>query len=477
MSKIAKKDITKRSLKQLNSRKENKFRIQNPTLPKPVCAGGVLSKITDFPNPSASKRKNKKSEARLLPHQRRMLQMIYSSSFKDMESKIKTRAEIGITDLLETTQNRYYFQKILSITPPKNEATPLFVNADNRRDGTPLLILIYEGILGFTNNSGNVVTNQHSFDILRKLAMQFSVAIVLPNREEKYLDIADEIKQMLGARMFGIFYTRLQNKKTKTLYLKNIFKYIKSDMGEQRVLYLMPLMTDPKELASRKICGSKFHVDGTKIQDCKVLGFEDLWTNQPIFPLIDEEDSIELVLCYYPHLIYAQPNKLRKGSPPGFSNCYEDLDITLKNIYLNILSNVKEYLIPDLYKSLLHEYSRESLCEHHAILRLILGGSDNRITEADIDNYGMMFDYRKLTLLQKLREVGAEEENMNDALTLLKRNSRNLSALTYSTQIGETVDGTKIEIYEELKEFSGYLAVRNLDLGAITAHSGAIFLV
>ena len=156
---------------------------------------------------------------------------------------------------------------------------------------------------------------------------------------------------------------------------------------------------------------------------------------------------------------------------------YGDLDILLKNVFLGLKSTLKEFLIPPDYDDLERFYRRESLCEHHAILKLLASNQGGGVRPEEIENQNMLFDYQKIQLLEKARNEGALDQNMNVALVMLKKNIKNLNLLSNSRAIGATIDGDKMPVFEDLRAFSNILARKNIDLNTVVGLSGNMYLV
>lgn len=108
---------------------------------------------------------------------------------------------------LDNSQYQYYFQKILSIKPPKNDVLPLFLN-DNMLD-KPLLIANYEGFLGFDLKNPNMgvdwfkhnklpqvprkkhVQANQMLQFLKKASKTFEVIIIMPKKNDFYKKITE----------------------------------------------------------------------------------------------------------------------------------------------------------------------------------------------------------------------------------------------------------------------------------------------
>ena len=89
----------------------------------------------------------------------------------------------------------------------------------------------------------------------------------------------------------------------------------------------------------------------------------------------------------------------------------------------------------------------------------------------------MMFDYKKIRLLERMREAGASEANIGMVLTMFKKNKKNLNLVSKSQSIGSSINCSKMSIFEELHEFSRILSIKNLDLESIINISGSMYLI
>ena len=134
-------------------------------------------------------------------------------------------------------------------------------------------------------------------------------------------------------------------------------------------------------------------------------------------------------------------------------------------------------MIPPDYEDLERFYSSESLCEHHAILKLLASNQGNGVRPEEVENQNMLFDYQKMQLLERARNGGAADQNMNVAVTMLKKNIKNLNLLSNSRAIGATIDGEKMPVFEDLRTFSSILARKNIDLETIVGISGNLYLI
>lgn len=101
---------------------------------------------------------------------------------------------------------------------------------------------------------------------------------------------------------------------------------------------------------------------------------------------------------------------------------YCELDCSLQRIFQGNLTDVKEFLLPDEYSRLIKNYCKESLCEHHAILKLLLSSNMKRNYEAEAEEFNIAYNYKRNKLFDRMREVGLREEGVIEGIELVKRN-------------------------------------------------------
>lgn len=156
---------------------------------------------------------------------------------------------------------------------------------------------------------------------------------------------------------------------------------------------------------------------------------------------------------------------------------YDVIDSTLHKVYQGNFSEVKEFLLPDEYSKLLKSYGKESLCEHHAILKLLLSSNLKRNYETEAEELNLAYNYKRNKLFDRMREVGLREEGINEGIEVVKRNQRNLNLMVTNLQLGESIEGKNIPIFHQLLDFSNLMSVKNLDVQAIVDLCGDIFLL
>lgn len=113
----------------------------------------------------------------------------------------------------------------MSIKPPKNDVLPLFLN-DNMTD-KPLLVVVYDGFLGFDlkdpsmgvnwfkhNKLPQVPRRKHvqassMMTFLKKASEAFEVIIIMPKKNDFYKKITEQLVKGLGPSLSAVFYIRV----------------------------------------------------------------------------------------------------------------------------------------------------------------------------------------------------------------------------------------------------------------------------
>lgn len=466
-----------------------KFRINSGTT-RPTRRSA--SRVTSFPkNP----KKKKQTKALVVNVDARKSQKSkWSNYLKEEHHQYKRLYKTRMKAFLEKSQFQYYFNKILSIKPPKNDVLPLYLNSNTT--GKPLLIIVYEGILGFDykdpkagvdwflkNKLPDRLISQHlrasgSLSFLKTLVFMFELVIIMPKKNEFYKGITQKFVNELGEYLAGVYYIRVQNKKTKTVDIKNIVNNFALE-STKKVVYLAPIKSDVKEIQLRRT-SLKRKILGEAMKDCKILTYSDFWGLDRIIPMNSGQTNSKIILCFVPHLNFKKfkPTKNPKHKNFGvIDHNFKGLPHDLENIEKDLTGDIAECVLPDYYHILSQAYNKESLCEHHAIMKLLLSQTPTARYEAEMETLNMAHNYKKIKLFEKMRDLQASEQDMQNAMFLMKRNQKNLNNMAKYMRLGETIDVKKMPIFKQLIEFSEVLSVKNMDLDAVVSLSENMYLL
>lgn len=151
-----------------------------------------------------------------------------------------------------------------------------------------------------------------------------------------------------------------------------------------------------------------------------------------VIPINSGDVKSRIITCFTENLSYSKSKTLKKiaDSEDMFNQIdvkYEGLDLTLENMIRGMFSDAKEFLLPDRYHVMSRCYDKESLCEHHAIMKLLLSQSVGTHYENEIESHNITYNYKKIKLFENLREQGVSEEGLGAGFSLLKRNQKNLN--------------------------------------------------
>ena len=478
-----------RKQKDENSFSNNKFRINNSAA-RPTRRS--VSKVTSFPKNPKKRRTSKVIVVNA--DARRAQKSKWSCYLKEQHGRCKRLYKERMRSFLEKSQFQYYFNKILSIKPPKNDVLPLYLN--QKTTGKPLLVLVYDGILGFSykdpkagvewflrNKLPDRLISQHlrasgGLTFLKKLILMFELVIIMPKKNEFYKGITQRYVNELGDLLAAVYYVRVQNKKTKTVDIKNIVNNFSAKSAE-KLLFLAPLKTDPEEVRLRRT-SLKHKVGNEAMKDCKFLTYSDFWSLDRIIPINSGQTSSKIILCFLPHLMFKKFKPVRNPKSKGFGvidHKFGDLHSDLEGLLKGLTSTVKECILPDFYETLSKAYNKESLCEHHAIMKLLLSQAPATHYEAELESLNMSHNYKKMKLFEELREMQVTEQGMQSGMILLKKNQRNLNNMARYMRLGDTIDVKKMPIFQQLIEFSQILSVKNMDLEAVVGLSSDMYLI
>lgn len=183
------------------------------------------------------------------------------------------------------------------------------------------------------------------------------------------------------------------------------------------------------------------------------------------------------MLCLVPHLATTHLKKARRAKNKPIDRKIMELGAQLSHAFFKSPRDLDQFLIPSDYQDLEDFYYRETLCEHHAILKLLVGDTNCMPPEEEIDNQNFKFEYYKIGLFDRMRSLGVPDSHLNSAVSMLKKNAKNLDRVSRSVQLGYSIQSDSIPIFQDLQLFSRVMTRKNLDLNAIVALSGSIYLV